>query len=137
MLRSKVALVLIIVMAAMMLGACSDNTGTPVFVVKGGTEVYSTPDELIEDFYSTSADVTENTEPDETEPDESESDESESAEPVTDDEAEDTVYWVKSGEVWHTTDKCSSLSRSKDIRSGSIRDAMLAGKTRVCKRCGK
>ena len=47
-----------------------------------------------------------------------------------------TVYWVKSGEVWHTTDKCSSLSRSKNILSGEIADAIANGKSRACKICG-
>ncbi len=54
----------------------------------------------------------------------------------TDDETAYTVYWVKSGEVWHTKSTCSSLSRSKSILSGTVQEAMLAGKTRVCKRCG-
>ena len=52
------------------------------------------------------------------------------------DEAVDTVYWVKNGEVWHTKSTCSSLSRSKNILSGTVEEAMLAGKNRVCKRCG-
>mgnify|MGYP006939726089 CR=1 FL=1 len=47
-----------------------------------------------------------------------------------------TVYWVESGKVWHTTDKCSTLSRSKDIMSGTVDAAKAAGKERVCKRCG-
>lgn len=47
-----------------------------------------------------------------------------------------TVYWVKNGEVWHITDKCSSLSRSKKIFSGQISDAQASGKSRVCKICG-
>ena len=47
-----------------------------------------------------------------------------------------TVYWVSNGEVWHTTEKCSTLSRSKNIKSGSISDAMAVGKERVCKVCG-
>ena len=47
-----------------------------------------------------------------------------------------TVYWVQNGEVWHTTLECPSLSRSKNILSGSIDDAMASGKARVCKRCG-
>ena len=49
----------------------------------------------------------------------------------------DTVYWVKNGEVWHLKESCSSLSRSKNIQSGSVDDAKAAGKDRVCKRCGK
>lgn len=48
----------------------------------------------------------------------------------------DTVYWVAGGEVWHTKSTCSSLSRSKNILSGTVEDAVLAGKSRVCKRCG-
>lgn len=49
----------------------------------------------------------------------------------------DTVYWVANGEVWHLTESCPSLSRSKNIKSGSVSEAMAAGKARVCKRCGK
>ena len=49
---------------------------------------------------------------------------------------EKTVYWVKSGEVWHLSDKCSSLSRSKNILSGTVEAAIENGKMRVCKRCG-
>lgn len=48
----------------------------------------------------------------------------------------DVVYWVEKGEVWHTKSSCPSLSRSKNILSGSPSDAMSAGKSRVCKRCG-
>ena len=51
-------------------------------------------------------------------------------------EKEDTVYWVSGGEVWHTKSTCASLSRSKNILSGTVEDAILAGKARVCKRCG-
>ena len=51
-------------------------------------------------------------------------------------EVSNTVYWVKNGEVWHTKSTCGSLSRSKSILSGSVEEAMLAGKDRVCKRCG-
>ena len=46
------------------------------------------------------------------------------------------VYWTPGGSVWHTSDKCSSLSRSKEILTGSEADARAAGKERVCKRCG-
>ena len=46
------------------------------------------------------------------------------------------VYWVKNGEVWHVRASCSSLSRSKNILSGTIEEALDAGKARVCKRCG-
>ena len=49
----------------------------------------------------------------------------------------DTVYWVKNGGVWHLRRDCSSLSRSKEILSGTVDEAIAAGKERVCKRCGK
>lgn len=48
----------------------------------------------------------------------------------------DTVYWVKSGDVWHLSADCPSLSRSKNVISGTVTAAMAQGKTRVCKRCG-
>ena len=52
-------------------------------------------------------------------------------------DAEDSVYWVAGGDVWHLRSDCPSLSRSKNIKSGSVSDAVAAGKARVCKRCGK
>lgn len=42
------------------------------------------------------------------------------------------VYWVSSGEVYHSTSSCRSLSRSKNIYSGSIAES---GKDRPCKIC--
>lgn len=45
----------------------------------------------------------------------------------------ETVYWVPNGKVWHTTQNCSTLSRSHDIRSGTIEES---GKSRCCKKCG-
>lgn len=48
-----------------------------------------------------------------------------------------TVYWVKNGEVWHISEKCPSLSRSKSILSGTVSEAKENGKARVCKRCGQ
>lgn len=44
-----------------------------------------------------------------------------------------TVYWVSSGKVYHITKDCPSLSRSKNIKSGTISQS---GKSRVCKNCG-
>ncbi len=51
------------------------------------------------------------------------------------DNIEDIVYWVSGGEVWHIKRDCPSLSRSKDILSGTMNDALQEGKSRVCKRC--
>ena len=48
-----------------------------------------------------------------------------------------TVYWTKSGSVWHTTDKCHHLKKSKSIESGSVEEAIEAGKSKVCSSCGK
>lgn len=46
------------------------------------------------------------------------------------------VYWTAGGSVWHVTDGCSALAKSKSVVSGSETKAITAGKTRVCKRCG-
>ena len=43
-----------------------------------------------------------------------------------------TVYWVASGEVYHSTDKCPSLARSKNIFSGTKAES---GKSRPCSNC--
>jgi hypothetical protein len=43
-----------------------------------------------------------------------------------------TVYWTPSGEVYHQSQNCASLSRSKTIYSGSISNS---GKSRACKVC--
>lgn len=47
------------------------------------------------------------------------------------------VYWVRGGSVYHLKSDCSSLSRSSEILSGTIEDAIADGKERVCSRCGK
>ncbi|MCI8388550.1 MAG: hypothetical protein HFE63_08820 [Clostridiales bacterium] len=57
------------------------------------------------------------------------------AESVESNRQTDVVYWVENGEVWHTRVNCPSLSRSKNIRSGTLAEAMNVGKARVCKRC--
>lgn len=46
-----------------------------------------------------------------------------------------TVYWVDSGDVYHSTRNCVSLKRSTNIRSGSVNDANKAGKQTKCKLC--
>ena len=47
-----------------------------------------------------------------------------------------TVYWTNSGSVWHVSRGCSALKNSTDIISGTQSDAVAAGKSRVCKKCG-
>ncbi len=51
------------------------------------------------------------------------------------DEIGTVVYWIQNSEIWHTNDKCPSLSRSGEILSGSADEAKNAGKSRACKRC--
>ncbi len=49
----------------------------------------------------------------------------------------DVVYWTKSGYTWHISINCSYLKKSDNILSGSVEDAVEAGKTKVCSRCNK
>lgn len=46
-----------------------------------------------------------------------------------------TVYWTPSGEVYHSTKSCPSLSRSHNIQSGTVAQAKANGKDRPCKNC--
>lgn len=48
-------------------------------------------------------------------------------------DSDGTVYWTSGGSVYHTTDSCPTLSRSKNIKSGTVSES---GKSRVCKVCG-
>ena len=48
---------------------------------------------------------------------------------------DETVYWVSGGSVYHSTKDCPSLSRSKNIQSGTVEEAKAAGKTEPCKVC--
>lgn len=45
------------------------------------------------------------------------------------------VYWAESGEVWHKKSDCSSLSRTKNIISGTPKEAIDNGMVRACQRC--
>lgn len=45
------------------------------------------------------------------------------------------VYWTPNGKSYHTTSGCSTLSRSKTILSGTLDEAMAAGKTDPCNVC--
>ncbi len=48
-----------------------------------------------------------------------------------------TVYWAKSGEVWHRSNECGYLKKSSEISSGTVEEAIEAGKERLCLICGK
>ncbi len=50
---------------------------------------------------------------------------------------EQTVYWTKSGKVWHLSPDCHHLKNSTNILSGTIEDAIAAKKTKVCSSCEK
>jgi hypothetical protein len=49
---------------------------------------------------------------------------------------QDVVYWTQNGEVWHTKEDCRYL-KNKDVISGSQKDAIDAGKSRLCSSCEK
>ena len=48
-----------------------------------------------------------------------------------------TVYWTEKGSVWHLYKDCGYLSKSKEIKSGSVENAVEAGKDKLCSSCGK
>ncbi len=50
--------------------------------------------------------------------------------------AEGDVFWTESGTLWHSTYNCSYIRNSKNIIHGSLDEALLAGKTGACSRCG-
>ncbi len=139
----KIFSLILLLLLLFALASCGyDEEDIPVFYIQNGTEAYDPAQEMIDNFYSTFYDEGEPDEPDESKSteisentfaDETAAGEVDDTEMHVDDA---TVYWVKSGEVWHLTDKCSSLSRSKNILSGSIEDAISMGKQRACKRCG-
>jgi len=49
---------------------------------------------------------------------------------------EQIVYWTKSGETWHTKEDCYHIKKSEYV-SGTVEEAIEAGKKRVCKTCTK
>ena len=47
------------------------------------------------------------------------------------------VFWTESGSVWHSFKDCGHLKNSKEILSGSVDDAIAAGKEKLCTTCQK
>ncbi len=47
------------------------------------------------------------------------------------------VYWVDSGEVYHTSIDCSSLNRTEELTEGTVDEAFADGHTRLCYYCSK
>ncbi len=54
----------------------------------------------------------------------------------TDINGETIVFWTDGGTVYHNHRNCSSLSKSKVVESGSVDDAIAAGKAKSCLICG-
>lgn len=46
----------------------------------------------------------------------------------------ETVYWTKSGEVWHSFSGCQYL-KNAEVLSGSLEEALAAKKTKQCSIC--
>lgn len=134
--KAVVVITWCIVMLLLMSG-CGDKT-YPLFGIS--SETYSFESGLLLLSDDTTA-VMPDTESDETEPLETDAvdtvpDETDAVRTnAIDSDAEGTVYWVKNGKVWHTSKNCSSLSRSKDIISGTTDQALNNGKERACKKC--
>lgn len=43
-----------------------------------------------------------------------------------------TVYWTPGGSVYHSSKSCPSLAKSKNVKSGTVKES---GKSRLCKKC--
>ena len=48
-----------------------------------------------------------------------------------------TVYWTKSGKVYHSHQDCFHLDRTDDLTYGSVDQAVAANRVRLCKTCQK
>lgn len=46
-----------------------------------------------------------------------------------------TVYWTKSGTVWHIYSDCGSLKNAIEVFSGSVDEAREKGKEKLCSKC--
>lgn len=46
-----------------------------------------------------------------------------------------TAYWVSGGKSYHFSKSCPSLSKSTNIKTGTLQDALNAGKTDPCNNC--
>jgi hypothetical protein len=49
----------------------------------------------------------------------------------------ETVYWAKSGSVWHLFRDCGYLKKSNEVFSGSVNQAKANGAKKVCSSCAK
>lgn len=53
----------------------------------------------------------------------------------TPDEAQ-VCYYTAGGSVWHLDAACYHLSKSKNVITATVREAIEQGKTKVCSNCG-
>ena len=51
--------------------------------------------------------------------------------------ADNICYWSESGSVWHTYRDCHHIKNSKNILSGTVKEALEDGKSHVCSSCAK
>ena len=47
------------------------------------------------------------------------------------------AYWTDGGSVYHTSSGCGHLARAKTVTSGTIEEAQMAGKAKICSTCAK
>ena len=52
-------------------------------------------------------------------------------------EKRETVFWSKSGSVWHLYIDCGYLKNSDEIYSGTVDEAIASGVKKVCSSCEK
>lgn len=50
-------------------------------------------------------------------------------------EKSETVFWSKSGSVWHLYSDCGYLKNSNEIFSGTVSEAISNGAEKVCSSC--
>ena len=107
----------------------TESDTTEVIVI----ETTVTETELTETTVTESVVETIGTEPDTSEP---ETTEPETTEPETTEADDGTVYWIENGSVWHNDVNCQHI-KGKEVISGSVEDAIEAGKQRLCRSCEK
>ena len=52
-------------------------------------------------------------------------------------EHDGVYYWTESGGVYHLWSDCGHLKNSKDVKSGSVDEAISDGKEKLCSSCEK
>ena len=52
-------------------------------------------------------------------------------------EHDGVYYWTDSGSVYHKWKNCGHIKNSKDLKSGTLDEAILSGKEKLCSSCDK